>query len=211
MRTTLLLSLCFSLAGVSTALANGHGRGHGDPAEHFKKLDSNGDGAVTADEVQDRSVERFGKMDANSDGKVTRDEARNGMRKHAKNRFAKKDIDGDGRLSRKEAERMPDRIFERMDQNGDGFLDKEELKNSPMAKRFKKHGSRRFDVVDSNNDSTITPDEAAAEAARRFDAMDSDDDGKVTLQELKDHRHHGKHQGKHHGKHHGKHQGKHHR
>lgn len=47
----------------------GGGRG-GDPAQFFARLDKNGDGGVTSDEMPEFMASRFATMDANSDGKV---------------------------------------------------------------------------------------------------------------------------------------------
>lgn len=42
--------------------------------KHFAKLDKNGDGVLTKDEVGEKKWERIGKADANQDGKVTQEE-----------------------------------------------------------------------------------------------------------------------------------------
>jgi Ca2+-binding EF-hand superfamily protein len=48
----------------------------------FERLDSNADGVLTNDELLDRRLERLKKVDADGDGKVTRDEMKAGMREH---------------------------------------------------------------------------------------------------------------------------------
>ena len=54
-------------------------KSEGGFAEHFRRADANGDGALTRAEV-DRALPRLGpkfdRIDANSDGKLTRDELR---------------------------------------------------------------------------------------------------------------------------------------
>ena len=52
---------------------------------HFAKLDKNGDGVLTKDEVGEKKWERIGKADANRDGKVTQEEL-----KQAREAFHKK-------------------------------------------------------------------------------------------------------------------------
>lgn len=123
-----------------------HGRGHGGP----ERLDTNGDGRLSREEVaaapagrdgKNRLLENFDAIDANRDGHITRAELRAWheaqrpqreaqMRQRFDERFAAADLNGDGKLSRVEvSEKMP-RLAERfawLDENGDGFLSREEL------------------------------------------------------------------------------------
>jgi len=46
------------------------GSGRPDPAQFFARLDKNGDGGVTKDEVEGRFADNFDTMDANKDGKI---------------------------------------------------------------------------------------------------------------------------------------------
>lgn len=78
------------------------------------------------------------------------------------------DTDGDGRISRAEmtaaaqGKRDPAPMFDRMDTNKDGFLDKDEIQRAL---------STRFDRMDSNGDGVLTPDERMhGRAARQDDA-----------------------------------------
>ncbi len=79
------------------------------------------------------------------------------------------DTDGDGRVSRAEfaalasmragkAARDPERLFDAMDSNHDGYLDKDEIR-SVLEKRF-----RRMDL---NGDGILTPEERMAGRPRR--------------------------------------------
>jgi Ca2+-binding EF-hand superfamily protein len=79
------------------------------------------------------------------------------------------DTDGDGRVSRAEfaalasmragkAGRDPERLFDAMDSNHDGYLDKDEIR-SVLEKRF-----RRMDL---NGDGILTPEERMAGRPRR--------------------------------------------
>lgn len=70
------------------------------------------------------------------------------------------DTDGDGKVSKAEfagqakGGRMdPSRLFDRMDMNHDGFLDKSEIRTAL---------TRRFERVDANHDGVLTPDERVA-------------------------------------------------
>ncbi len=74
----LLLAVCsFTLLG---ACAHGgkHHHGHKHKKDHhkemWKKMDADGDGAVTRKEFDKMHGDMFAKMDANKDGKVTKEE-----------------------------------------------------------------------------------------------------------------------------------------
>jgi Ca2+-binding EF-hand superfamily protein len=107
----------------------------------FARLDKNGDGKVTADEMaqaradmQARHVDRmFARLDADHDGKISRDEAMKGMDDRAELRrgrhgamLAKLDKDGDGAISAAEFDAAGDARFYRMDRNGDGVITPDE-------------------------------------------------------------------------------------
>ena len=52
----------------------GGGGGRPDPSQFFARLDKNGDGGVTKDEVEGRFADGFDNMDANKDGKIDKAE-----------------------------------------------------------------------------------------------------------------------------------------
>ncbi|MBA3314675.1 MAG: efflux RND transporter periplasmic adaptor subunit [Planctomycetaceae bacterium] len=64
--------------GPAAGAADGAGRP--DPAQFFARLDKNGDGGVTKDEVEGRFAENFDTMDANKDGKIDQAEFAAGAR-----------------------------------------------------------------------------------------------------------------------------------
>jgi hypothetical protein len=60
------------LAAARQALGSGDGLGgKRDPSRLFKRIDTDGDGALGPAEIDRISVRRFARMDANGDGKVT--------------------------------------------------------------------------------------------------------------------------------------------
>jgi hypothetical protein len=68
------------LAGVAITTANAH-EGHHDgdhkagvKGHHFAKMDTNGDGKISADEHATMAAKRFSKMDTNGDGFVDKAE-----------------------------------------------------------------------------------------------------------------------------------------
>ena len=111
-------------------------RGDG-PMAAFERFDADGDGRVTAAEVEAFRTARFAEFDADGDGQVSRQEfmdhaaARAGER--AGGMFDRLDADGDGILSRDalEARRGSwpggERMIERFDADGDGAVTQEEI------------------------------------------------------------------------------------
>ena len=99
--------------------------------------DADGDGRLVREELPEQMQGRFDRLDANQDGVIDDDElkqlsqrGRGGMM----SRLFAADADGDGRISREEAPERMERSFDRMDSNGDGFIDEEEIER--MRKRF---------------------------------------------------------------------------
>ena len=115
----------------------------------FKKMDKNGDGAISKKEFDAFHNEHFRDMDANKDGKISQDEmgALHG-RMAGKGpmmfdqRFDETDINHDGALSRDEAEIGMPMIFAHFDEydaNKDGKISKDEV-----VERMKQmHGKMR--------------------------------------------------------------------
>ena len=117
--------------------------------ESFKKLDKNGDGAISKKEFLAFHEALFNKMDANKDGKLSPEEM--GAAHEAPKdkcdvsfdqRFDEVDINHDGALSKDEAEigmPMLFRHFDEIDANKDGKFSKEEL-TGYMKKMHEKRG-----------------------------------------------------------------------
>ncbi len=131
----------------------------GDPNAIFDRLDRDGDGMLKADEVPEPIRRRIAQMDADTDGAITRKELASGLIKRMRNsrnaegveRGPQKEqikpkrqqnsatmierVDGnsDGRISLDEAPERLKHKFARIDANGDGFIDEQEL-NSALQK-----------------------------------------------------------------------------
>lgn len=178
-RTLIMLSAVATLAGASLASAQPNGG-----AKRFAKLDANGDGVVTLQEMEAGALARFAKADANKDGKVTAEERRAAFEAYKQERFAKRDTNGNGLLERSEVERMPEKWFSKLDANGDGALSPDELRNRPGKKGRGKHfkGARGGEGA---GDRTITKAEVSAKVKERFQKLDKNGDGRLTQDELK--------------------------
>jgi Ca2+-binding EF-hand superfamily protein len=117
----------------------------------FTQLDRNRDGRVTAAEFNFMRGVDFGRLDRNGDGIIDRREfvdlrsppnavsarARR-IRRLRIQRFAELDADRDGRISRSEYMRYGRRLFARLDRNGDGVIELNEVApaaGKPATKR----------------------------------------------------------------------------
>lgn len=97
------------------------------------KMDSNGDGVVSAAEHAAGSKSKFDSMDTNKDGNVSADELTTHNKQSGKAPMAagewikKKDTNGDGMISTSEHVASAQSRFARLDTNGDGNLSQAEL------------------------------------------------------------------------------------
>jgi Ca2+-binding EF-hand superfamily protein len=176
----LLVSVLSSLGVASVAAA------HPGAAEHFKKLDGDGDGTVTTTELEQGALARWTTSDANRDGKVTAEELEAGFAAHKQDMFTKKDANGDGQLSKDELGRLPEARFTAMDTDKSGSLSQAELAAAhPGAKRGKAiFGKGKGLPGDADGDGAITKAEALAGAQQMAKKLDADGDGKLSQQEL---------------------------
>ena len=130
------------LAAMAAGAAHGGEAGSGRLMERlFQKMDTDGDGALSAAEAEAAAEKMFDRRDANGDGVLTESEftAQTGGRQLVADRqqkldtlrakrFAAVDKDGDGQVSAQEFFAAAQQRFTAADANGDGRITKEELR-----------------------------------------------------------------------------------
>ncbi|MDB5555504.1 MAG: hypothetical protein JWL86_5488 [Rhizobium sp.] len=118
----------------------------------IKRADINGDGKISQSELARGLSVTFAALDTNKDGALSADEVSNAkasMKAHRKQaraagegrvhfvkfpakrmskRFDKIDANGDGKLSESELGRVSERMFKRRDKDGDGYLTNADFK-----------------------------------------------------------------------------------
>ncbi|MFV1964212.1 MAG: HlyD family efflux transporter periplasmic adaptor subunit [Pirellulaceae bacterium] len=105
------------------------------------------------------------------------------------------DQDGDGKISKDEAPEFMQSFFDRVDGNGDGFLDKNEIQAMRSRGGGDGHGGsgrggsgrggmRNLMEMDKDGDGKVTKEEAPDLPEMFFDRIDSDGDGAVSQEEI---------------------------
>lgn len=118
-----------------------------DPERMFERLDSNGDGTITADEVP-QDAQRILQLDRDGDGVITREEISQGLPggrlgqprgmapggpgERAERMFEELDSNGDGRVTKDEVPDRMEQFLERFDRNGDGMVTEDEVSGQPF-------------------------------------------------------------------------------
>ncbi|RMF08195.1 MAG: hypothetical protein D6763_10475 [Alphaproteobacteria bacterium] len=124
------------------AMGGGHGRHVGHHGMNLMMMDTDEDRTISRDEFDAHHAEKFKAADADGDGKVTKEEfaaffeaERERRRAMMRDRmFSYADADGDGVITAEESKANGARMFERMDHNRDGKLDRSDRRKKGHGK-----------------------------------------------------------------------------
>ena len=183
--------------------ADARGGKAGKGGDAGARMDTDGDGRISADEWKMRP-EMFQQLDRDGDGFLNAGEieelrkkfggrqgqGRRGQRGDAQQMFErlkKMDVDGDGNISASEFQ-GPEGFFKRLDQDGDGVVTKEELKALKQRARQGGQGRGRtatilFRVMDRDGDGAITKTEWTLRVDL-FAKLDENGDGAIRMDEI---------------------------
>lgn len=104
------------------------------------RMDTNGDGKVSLQEMEAKKVAKSMRLDANGDGRLTKAEYSAAMMR----RFEAKGMDA------ARAQAKINKLFAKTDLNGDGFLSPEEIKQA-TARRFAKMDANGSGYIPATN------------------------------------------------------------
>lgn len=130
--------------------------GRGNPERFFSTLDANEDGKLQRDELPEALAGHFDRLDSDGDGAISPEEMkrmkpdREAIRARLQERMKAMDANGDGLIQESEAPEPMQAHFDKIDANGDGALGSEELKN------FRPRHERRAGI---NQPAGAQPDE----------------------------------------------------
>ena len=164
---------------------------HGDAL--FQKLDANGDGKITKDELPERGAQKLSRLDRNKDGIIDRKEfdamsrRRGGGGGDWGKRLKAMDANKDGSVSKDEWKGRPEH-FARLDSDKDGVISSSEI--DAFSKRARQQGGWKnrpgdalFRRLDTNGDKKISKEEWKLNADL-FAKFDANGDGFVTADEV---------------------------
>jgi EF hand len=130
------IAIPLTLVPVAGLLLAAPGFAEGRRGDLLANADANQDGVVTKQEFLDASAAQFGRFDRNADGYIDDTDIPERMRARRDGTMRKElDKDGDGKVSKDEFVSGPTTIFDRVDADHNGSLDKQELEATQAAAR----------------------------------------------------------------------------
>ena len=126
--TLIAVVISAALPGAALAATNDDS-GDKRMKDRFDRLDQDGNGRVDRDEFAAGGKFRFGKMDMDGNGIITLAELEDHARRdRIAKRFERMDADNNGQVTTEEFAEAGAKLFQRLDENEDGYLSKGELK-----------------------------------------------------------------------------------
>ena len=129
-----------------------------DATAFFKRMDRNGDGVLSTDEVPERMQQRMTALDKDRNGSISSDEFAAAMNRRRGGRMGRgnrqqnmKDGNKKSGMKQRLTEQMrdPEMWMKRLDKNGDQIVSKDEIP-AKMEKRFAKIDKNGNDQLDKN-------------------------------------------------------------
>jgi Ca2+-binding EF-hand superfamily protein len=162
--------------------------------DRYQAMDDNNDGVISRSEWRG-SDQSFRRHDWNNDGVLSGDEVSNGWRRRDNGNYGNErrgepsdwtapafdrlDDNRDGRISRQEWGYSDD-AFRRADRNNDGVLSQREFLGE---EGFDRNPANRFDALDLNHDGRVSRREWTG-SSETFAWLDRDNDGVLTRYEV---------------------------
>ena len=226
----ILTSIILLISLFSSAIAEKEGEGgpkqkkrrsdQARAADFFKQLDLDSDAKVSREEFAkgkrasqlpaEARIKIFDRLDKNNDGVITARGFKGASGDWPKRYLTRADKDKNGRVSHDEFMATPPsskadlerlkKMFDRMDRNSDGFLDRKD--QAPNGGRKRAPGEKRspridFSKLDLNQDGAVSREEfhkhpghqliPEQERRQRFERIDEDENGKLSASELRKH------------------------
>ena len=161
----------------------------------MQRLDKNQDKQVTRDEVPERMLERFAKMDQDGDGAITSEEVKVIIQRMTRNSGAKKGAGKKGKNSKGKNKKGDQKKSD--DANPKQNKSQGDAKGKAKKRRSKKGNGKKAEPMDTeavidrmmtrldkNEDGFITRDEAPKQLEKSWQRFDTNENGKLEGEEL---------------------------
>lgn len=180
------LSSALFISPVAQA-CDGH-EGKGGP---LTRMDANGDGKVTQQEMLATWTARFEAADTNKDGTVTPEEREAAHGAKMREHLTRMDANKNGSIEKDEAKGPLAHFFAEVDTDKNGTLSSTELAAHKKAHGGGRHGHKGG--MGKGHDEPKTKAELSAKATEHFKRLDQNADGVLSGDELSKGKHHGQH------------------
>lgn len=189
----------------------GHGkRGGKQRAERlFERFDTDGDGVITQTEIEEVRAQDFAAADADGNGEISLEEFKASFMERSNDRMVRAfqfmDSNGDGTVTQEEVDVVANRIFNRLDRDGSGTIERVRGKRGANAENDRQRGQRAearerrgrggphgrggqarqfMALFDTDGTGKVTRDNFDAKRAELFALADTNGSGSFTLEEF---------------------------